>query len=70
VDESKTSGPEAGGTALMLASTFNKEELVKFLIQKGANVNAKANDGTTALSLATAEGRQNIVEFLEANGAK
>jgi ankyrin repeat protein len=70
VDESPASGPEAGGTALMLASAFNKKELVKFLIQKGANVNTKANDGSTALSLATAEGHQNIVELLKANGAK
>jgi hypothetical protein len=54
----------------MLASAFNKEKLVNFLIQKGANVNAKANDGTTALSLASAEDHQNIVEILKANGAK
>ena len=40
------------------------------LLKNGANVNAKANDGTTPLSLATAQGHARMVELLKANGAK
>ena len=70
VDESATSGPAEGYTPLMTAARNNKLELVSFLIENGANVNAKGNDGTTALSLAVKKAHQDIIDVLKSNGAK
>jgi len=41
--------PPGGGTPLLVAATFGQVEAVKFLIEKGANVNGTSNDGATAL---------------------
>jgi len=38
--------------------------MAKFLLGKGAEINAKANDGTTALAAAQSAGDQAIVELL------
>jgi hypothetical protein len=38
-----------GSTPLLVAATFGQVEAAKFLIGKGANVNAGSNDGATAL---------------------
>ena len=38
-------------TSLMMAARNNHFELVKFLVENGADVNAKAENGTTALDL-------------------
>jgi len=70
VDEAATTGSSEGFTPLMLAATNNLEDLARFLIKNGANVNATAKDGKTPLSIATKEGYNNIVEILKANGAK
>ena len=43
--------------------------LVKFLIQKGANVDAPMEDGLTALHLAVARGQVKVVQLLLANKA-
>jgi ankyrin repeat protein len=43
---------------------------INFLIQHGADVNARAGDGNTALSLATKAGHADIVTMLKAHGAK
>lgn len=43
-----------GVTPLMVAATKNRLEIAKSLIEKKANVNAKAKDGMTALCLAIA----------------
>jgi len=40
--------PPGGGTALLVAGAFGRAEAAKFLIEKGANVNATSNDGATA----------------------
>ena len=40
------------------------------LLAKGADVNAKANNGATALMLAAQNGHKEIVEMLLAKGAK
>jgi ankyrin repeat protein len=42
---------------------------VKLLLENGADVNDKDNDGSTALSLAKKYGRWNIVELLSNAGA-
>ena len=70
VDEAPTSGDAEGFTNLIMATNNNNEELVRFLIQNGANVNAKTGNGSTALSLAEKMEYQNIIKILKANGAK
>ena len=70
IDEACTSGGSQGFTNLIMAVDSNNEEVVRFLIKNGANVNAKTRDGDTALSLAVKKGYTNIIEILKANGAK
>lgn len=69
VDEALTTGKAEGYTPLMMAARNNQEELVQFLIDHGADVNAVAADGATPLSLAEDEGHENIVGVLKAAGA-
>jgi len=59
-----------GGTALMLAAQKGHKEVVKLLLKKGANVNAKNDLGWTALDFAAKEGYKEIVKLLKAYGAK
>ncbi len=71
IEEATNSDPDYKGyTPLIMASNMNNEELIKFLIKNGANVNVKANDGTTPLSHAFQAGHTNIIEILKAAGAK
>lgn len=70
VDEARTSGASQGFTNLIMAVDSNNEEVVRFLIKNGANVNAKTRDDDTALSLAVKKGYTNIIEILKANEAK
>jgi ankyrin repeat protein len=54
-----------GWTALMIASTKGEEELVRVLVENGAEVNKrKTGDGCTALMFAAAKGHTEIVRFL------
>jgi ankyrin repeat protein len=70
VNEAPTSGPAEGYTCLMMAARNNHADLVKFLVEKGANTNAKAKDGETALSLAKKEGHKEMVKLLTELEAK
>jgi len=45
-------------------------EVVKLLLEKGAEVNARANNGFTALGEAKKKGHIDIVQLLEKAGAK
>ncbi len=51
-------------TALIKASEHGNRELVKLLLEYGANVNAQNNDGQTALMLAASQGHEEVVELL------
>ena len=42
-----------GKTALIYATFFNKNEIVKTLIKAGADITSKDNDGKKALDFAT-----------------
>ena len=64
---------EKGWTPLMLAASTGAEQVVLPLLQAGAKVNIKSNDGDTALSLAKNSSnwnKQNAITLLEAFGAK
>jgi ankyrin repeat protein len=54
----------------MMAARNNAPDLVTFLIENGADVNAKAKDGQTALSLAQKEDDAAMVALLIKVGAK
>ena len=62
-----------GYTALMLASEMGHTEIVEMLLEKGANVNAKANNGWTALMKASrfpvGQQHEEIMKLLIRNGA-
>lgn len=54
-----------GFTALHLAADRGYLEIVKLLVNRGANIGVKDPDGLTAISLAEAGDRQDIIAFLE-----
>lgn len=59
--------PVYGRTALMVASDWGHFEIVKYLVENGANVNLKDKDGKTALDFAETN---EIRQFLINNGVK
>jgi ankyrin repeat protein len=60
---------EFGVTALSWAALLGDTEIAKFLIEKGADVNAKSRDGSTPLHSAAFLGRAEIAELLIQKGA-
>ena len=56
-------------TALMIASYFGREDVVRILLGAGADVNIKGDDGWTALTWAAKKGHKEIVEMLLDGGA-
>jgi len=58
-----------GDTPLLWATGFGHKEVIKMLIDKGANVNSKAEGGWTPLHYATGGNDQEIVKLLIAKGA-
>ena len=69
VDEAPTSGPSQGFTRLMMMVKNNHLEMAQFLIKHGANVNAKAKNGTTPLSLAQKKKNSEMIKLLKSKGA-
>lgn len=71
VDEATmNSGSVDGYTPLFWAARDNHEQLVRLLIEHGADVNAAAKDGKTPLILAEGEGHQGMVQLLKSMGAR
>jgi len=68
--EINTQHPTSGTTVLMIASGYYYyDDLVEFLLSKGANVNLKDSEGKTALLWASSNSLENA-KILIANGAK
>ncbi len=61
--------PAVGSTPLISAAVFGKTEVARALIEAGADVNLKNNEGSTALHSAAFLCRMEIVEMLLANDA-
>ncbi len=61
---------KSGMTPLMLAAAFNDTEMVEYLLQEGADINAVDRYGMTALDYARKMGQGRVKELLEEHGAK
>jgi len=59
-----------GKTALHHACSHNKDDVAKYLIEKGADLNIKDQDNTTPLHIASAYGNLELVKILIKKGAK
>ena len=54
--------------AMMWASCKGDLEIVKFLVESGADVNAKDNEGWNSLMEASYEGHLKVIKYLIENG--
>ena len=54
-----------GWTALHWASYNGQQAVAALLIEKGANIHAKTNNGMTALMDATSEGHTELAKYLQ-----
>jgi hypothetical protein len=61
---------KGGATSLHIASREGNFEIVKVLIENGANVNIVDNEGWSPLMRASLAGKEDIVDILLKNGAK
>lgn len=64
-----TKNPMSGGTPLIAAATFGQNETALLLIEGGADLEVKNNEGATALHVAAFFCREEIVKALLAKGA-
>jgi len=70
IDEECFADYAYGYTPLMMAANWDNEELIRFLIRNGANVNVRARDGHTPLTRAEKNGNPDIIKILKDNGAE
>jgi serine/threonine-protein phosphatase 6 regulatory ankyrin repeat subunit B len=61
---------ERGGIALMMAAGYGQSDIVKLLLDAGADVNAQDVRGRTASMWAEKKGHTELVELLKKAGAK
>lgn len=55
---------QAGQTALMLAVSHGRQQMVEALLECGGDVNVQDDEGSTALMCASEHGRAEIVKLL------
>lgn len=55
-------------TPLFIASAQNYSDIVKLLLEKGADVNTQTNDGRIPLFIASIQNYSNIVKLLQEKG--
>ncbi len=60
---------QLGNTALMTAVSSRKVEVLRFLIEHGANINARNADGETALTFSVFSGQPDMISELISHGA-
>jgi ankyrin repeat protein len=65
-----TTRRKSGMTPLMLAAAFNDTEMVKYLLEEGAELNGVDRYGMTALDYARKMRQKQVQELLESRGAK
>ncbi len=70
IDELNTTDFYSGYTPLFWAVYDNNEQLVQYLIEHGARVNASAQNGKTPLSLASEAGYEAMEALLKSKGAR
>ena len=70
IDEKNTVGGYKGYTPLFWSILYGETDVVKFLVEKGADVNTKADNGKTPLSIASEASSEDIIEILKSHGAK
>jgi ankyrin repeat protein len=68
--DSWNNGWSNGWTPLLFAAESGNLELAKLLVERGADVNAKSDDGLTVLSYAYNSNNKELVKFLKEHGAK
>jgi RNA polymerase sigma factor (sigma-70 family) len=61
--------PRAGWTALHYCAAFGFVDLVQRLIDRGADLNARDDEGSTPLAVAVADGQPDTAKLLRDNGA-
>ena len=57
-------------TALIIAARTRNFDIVKYLVEKGANINVQTSSGESPLSIVKANGHKGIADFLIKSGAK
>ncbi len=70
VNEKDACGMNSGETALFCAVWSGNQPVVKFLLERGADVNAKTNWNMTPLDAAVGRGDVQMVQFLLERGAE
>ena len=60
----------SGSTPLMYAAASGYFDIVRYLVEQGANVNLRNNIGETAASIAYDQGEVDIYDYLIANVAR
>lgn len=68
-DEVDVSDADVGWTALLRAATSGQEPMVRFLIEKGADIEARSPNNGTPLICAAEGNHEAVVELLLQNGA-